>query len=93
MRYSLEDKQVKQTLDALHAEAKNDWKVMLKYAPRIIWGMMQGKSMMKALTPSMVITLPLQSKDYLARVSAKGSGFVTSVVNKDTAISCYVGKK
>lgn len=220
MRYSLKESRVQQTLATLHSEAKGDWKIMLKYAPRIIWGLLRGKSMMKALTPGMaknaympvnveegqflyniarstrakhiiefgssfgvgtiylaaaakdngghVITTEIETykcqvtkenlnkarlenyasvlegdalktlqdvsseidlvfldgwkdlyndildlllpklkdgavvigdnidlaeaKEYFARVSAKDSGFITSIVNKNTAISCYVGK-
>jgi predicted O-methyltransferase YrrM len=220
MKYSLKNKQVKTTLETLHAKAKNDWKVMLLYAPQIIWGMLRGRSMMKAFTPNMAkhaympvneaggkllynmvrstgakhiiefgssfgigtiylaaaakdngghvftteieaykcletkknlkaaglekyvtllegdalktlqdiapnidlvfldgwkdlyndvldLLLPklrngamvigdnitlAEAKDYFARVSAENSGFVTSVVNKDTSISCYVGR-
>jgi predicted O-methyltransferase YrrM len=51
---ALKDAQVAQTLNALHADAQNDWKPMLKHAPAAIWGLLGGKSMMKALTPEML---------------------------------------
>lgn len=50
---SLENDLIKQTLEKLHLDAKGDWKIMLKYAPRIIWGLMRGKSMMQSFTPNM----------------------------------------
>jgi predicted O-methyltransferase YrrM len=71
-KYSLEDALVKQTLNKLHENAKKDWKIMFKYAPKIVWGLLRGKSMMKALTPSM-------AKDAYMPVSEKEGTLVYNI--------------
>lgn len=45
---------VSDTLAALHNDARHDWKPMIRHAPQAIWGLLCGKSMMKALTPEMM---------------------------------------
>ncbi|WP_133405568.1 O-methyltransferase [Parashewanella tropica] len=69
---------VQQTLDVLHDEAKLDWKPMLKYAPQIIWGLMKGKGLMKALTPEM-------AKDSYMPVSKEQGEFLYNMVRATNA--------
>ena len=51
---TLQENQVQQTLSNLHAQAKGDHKLMLKFLPNMLMGMLKGESMMKTLTPSML---------------------------------------
>lgn len=51
---TLDDANVAKTLKSLHADARNDWKPMLRTAPAAIWGLLRGKSLMQALTPEMM---------------------------------------
>lgn len=50
---TLTDEAVVSTLDHLHSLAKGDWK-LIQHLPRVLWGLMAGKSMMKTLTPSIM---------------------------------------
>lgn len=53
MSHALNSVNVQNTLTQLHADAKGDWKTMLKYTPTVLFGLIRGKSMMKSLTPKM----------------------------------------
>ncbi|MEM7337581.1 MAG: class I SAM-dependent methyltransferase [Actinomycetota bacterium] len=50
---TLDTAPVQQTLNALHEDARSDWKAMLRHTPRVLWGLARGKGVMQAFTPEM----------------------------------------
>lgn len=48
---SLADPAIEHTLDRLHRAARGDWRTALGAMPRLVGGLLRGRSLMKTLTP------------------------------------------
>lgn len=59
------DGAVTQVLDRLHREARGDWRRSLKILPHVLVGRVAGKSLMQAITPSMLkgLYIPVSAQD------------------------------
>lgn len=51
MKSTLEDPAVAHTLDRLHADARGDWRHMIRVLPHVAWGALRGRGLMQVLTP------------------------------------------
>ena len=49
---SLADPRVCRALDRLHADAGRDWRRMLRVLPVAAWGLLRGRSLMQAISPT-----------------------------------------
>jgi predicted O-methyltransferase YrrM len=63
--HDVRDPAVARVLDTLHHAARRDWRQALLVLPRVLYGRMTGRSLMRSLTPSQLkrMYLPISRQD------------------------------